>query len=43
MMERRLLVGMAGVVCAVLAALALQVVVDARPPMVEAAKHGGRG
>lgn len=43
MMERRLLVGMAGIVCTVLAVLALQVVADARAPFGETAIYGGRG
>jgi hypothetical protein len=43
MMERRLLVGMAGVVAAVLCAFALQVMADARTPLIGAAAYGGRG
>ena len=43
MMERRLLFGMMGVVMAVLCAFALQVVVDARGPLLPAVAHGGRG
>lgn len=43
MMEWRLLVGMAGIVCAVLAAFALQVVADARAPFGGTATYGGRG
>lgn len=42
MMERRLLVGMAGIVAAVLCALAAQVVADARQPFTATA-YGNRG
>lgn len=40
MMERRLLVGMAGIVLAVLSALAIQVSADTRPDWQ--AEYGGR-
>jgi hypothetical protein len=43
MMERRLLVGMAGIVIAVLCAFALQVSADARAPLEGAMTYGGRG
>lgn len=43
MMERRLLVGMAGIVCAVLAAFALQVLADAQTPYGSTVTYGGRG
>jgi hypothetical protein len=43
MMEKRLLVGMAGIVAAVLCAFMLQVMGDARAPLSETAAYGGRG
>ena len=40
MMERRLLMGMAGIVFAILSALALQVVAESRMPLGETAPYG---